>query len=147
MEKQRKDFKVLSIVILVLTILDFVAIVLELCISGLPQISSEEVGLSKEIIDVVVIISVVLTMVFLLPEIYLGIKGIKLANNPSIGGKAHLVWAVILMVLSCLSAVSLTVELVGKFSYSGLRDVAEQVLDVAIFACYFYYARKIANAK
>ena len=147
MEKARKDLKVYSIVILALTAIVLIGNIVSVCVKGLPPVTEIPEGLTKETVEIIKIISFALTFVVLIPQIFVGIKGIKVAKNPDARGKAHMVWAIILAVLSAVAVISGTIDLVKKFDVDLLLGVINNVLDVCIFIGYYLCARKIANAK
>ena len=145
MEKNKKELKILSILILALTALTVVLSVLDLCIKGLPQVEAPE-GFTQEAVQVVAIISVVITYVVLIPQIYVGFKGLKIATSTEqVAGKAHMVWAVILAVVVGISTISGISGLFSAFDVSKLLNVFTHAVDVFIYVYYFIIARRVAN--
>ena len=145
MEKNRKELKTLSIVILALVAFSLVKLIVDLCVNGIPQITPIPQGLTKEIVDVIVIITLALTCVAFLPEIYIGIKGIRVANNNA-KGKAHLVWAIILIVFSVIAVAGGISNLVKNVNTMNIINLCDVVIDGLLYVTYFDYARKIAKA-
>ena len=147
MEKNRKDLRIYSIVILALVALVLIRNIVSVCVNGLPPITEIPEGFTKETVEIIKIISFALTFVVLIPQVFVGLKGIKVANNPDVRGEAHMVWAIILAVLSAVAVISGIIDLVKKFDVDLLLAVINNVLDVCIFIGYYLCARKIANAK
>ena len=145
MEKDRKELKTLSILILALVAFSLVKLIVDVCVNGIPQITQIPQGLTKEIVDVIVIITLALTCVAFLPEIYIGIKGIRVANNNA-KGKAHLVWAIILIVFSVIAVAGGISNLVKNVDAMNIINLFDVVLDVLLYVAYFVYARRIAKA-
>jgi hypothetical protein len=141
MEKNKKELKLLSIAILVLAALVVVKSILNVCINGIKVEPVE--GLSAEVVQVIAIIAFVLSFVVLLPQIYVGIKGIQIANGAK-SGKAHIVWAVILAVFAVIALISSFGGL-AKFSFNAVLNVITPAIDVLLYVCYIIYARKVAN--
>jgi hypothetical protein len=105
----------------------------------------ETEGMTKEMANVVVIISFVLSLVALLPQIYVGVKGIKIANGaPS--GKAHIVWAIILAVFAAIAVISAISNLTKVLNFDAVLTALDPAIDVVIYVFYYIYARKIAKA-
>ena len=144
MEKNRKELKILSIVILALVAFSLVKLIVDVCVNGIPQITPIPQGLTKEIVDVIVIITLALTCVAFLPEIYIGIKGIRVANNNA-KGKAHLVWAIILIVFSAIAVAGAISNLVKNVNTMNIVNLCDVVIDGLLYVTYFDYARKIAK--
>ena len=90
------------------------------------------------------VIGVVFSFALLLPQVYVGIKGMKFAENPD-SSKAHIVWAIVLAILAGISAVSAISGMTqsGKFT-ANLLKTADAVLDVAAFIIYIVEAKRIA---
>ena len=141
MEKNRKDLKILSILILVLTGLTLVRSITELIVNGLPQVP-ESNELSQGILRVTAIISLVIGLLLLLPQVYVGIKGMKIADGaPS--GKAPLVWAIILAVLAAISTISGLSNMLGALTFGSALNFVDCALDVVVYIFYFILARKV----
>ena len=88
----------------------------------------------------------VVSVILLIPQIFVGIKGIKVSNNPD-SSKAHIVWAVILTVLSVIGILSPASELIkGVAVLDNLLAVADMVLDAIIYIEYISYAKKLVKA-
>ena len=141
MEKNRKALKTLSILILVLAGLTLVGSIIELIVNGLPQAPGAD-GLSQGILKITAIISLVIGLLLLLPQVYVGIKGMKIADGaPS--GKAPLVWAIILAVLAAISTISGLSNMLGALTFSSALNFVDCALDVVVYIFYFILARKV----
>lgn len=142
MEKNRKELKSFSILILALVALSLIRAIVNVCLNGVPQISATE-GLTKEMIQVVSIIALVVSLLLLLPQIYVGVKGIKIANGaPS--GKAHIVWAIILAVCAVIALISAISALIKAFNFDSILNLIDPAVDVAAYVFYYIYARRVA---
>jgi hypothetical protein len=86
----------------------------------------------------------VLAVVLYLPEIYIGIKGIKIANGAK-SGKAHIVWSLVLAVLVAISLIGQVEGLIKNFNFDTFVDVLGPAADFIVFIFYFIYARKVKN--
>lgn len=145
MEKERKELKWFSILILALATFSLIRAIVSVCVNGLPQPTEIPEGMTKEIANIVVIISFALSLVALLPQIYVGVKGIKIANGaPS--GKAHIVWAIILAVFAVIAVISAIINLTKVLNFDTVLKALDPAIDVIIYVFYYIYARKIAKA-
>lgn len=145
MEKNRKDLKAYSIVILAFVALVLIQNIIELCVAGLPQPTEILEGMTEEIYKIAVIVILVISFIFLIPQVYIGVKGIMVANNPEIGGKAHIGWAFALAIISALALISSIFDLIKVFNVPNVLTVITTAIDVIVFICYYIIARKIAN--
>ena len=142
---KKKDLKVVSIVILALVGLSLIRMIVGACIDGIPQIQATE-GLSKDIIKIASTIAFALAFVLLLPQVYIGVKGIKIANGGAFG-KAPFVWTIILAILAAVATVSAIVDMFKVFNFDTILLAVGCALDVALYACYYVCIRSIAKAK
>ena len=145
MEQSRKNLKFMSIAMLILAGLSFARILLELIFTDFNAKAAE--GVTKELWVAAVIIIAVIGFILLLPQIYIGIKGIKVSKNPD-SSKGHIVWAVILLVISIIGLVAYVVEAIKTGAFKdNISAITNMLLDVTIYSSYLEYAKKVrANA-
>ena len=145
MEKNKKNLKILSILILALAVYSFARLVLSVfTIDFNPENLAD--GVSSSYLLIGQIFVCVVSVILLIPQIFVGIKGIKVSNNPD-SSKAHIVWAVILTVLSVIGILSPASELIkGVAVLDNLLAVADMALDAIIYIEYINYAKKLVKA-
>ena len=145
MEKNKKNLKILSILILALAVYSLVRIVLSVFSIDLnPENLTDGASATHLLIGQIFVC--VVSVILLIPQIFVGIKGIKFSNNPD-SSKAHIVWAVILTVLSVIGILSPASELIkGVAVLDNLLAVADMVLDAIIYIEYINYAKKLVKA-
>ena len=145
MEKNKKNLKVLSILILALAVYSLIRIVLSVFSIDLnPEDLTDGASATHLLIGQIFVC--VVSVILLIPQIFVGIKGIKVSNNPD-SSKAHIVWAVILTVLSVIGILSPASELIkGVAVLDNLLAVADMVLDAIIYIEYISYAKKLVKA-
>ena len=147
MEKNKKNLKVLSILILALAVYSLIRIVLSVFSIDLnPEDLTD--GASSSLLLVGQIFVCVVSLLLLLPQIFVGIKGIKVSNNPdSSKSKAHIVWAVILTVLSFIGILSPVSELIqGGDVLNNVLAAADLAVDAIMYIEYVNYAKKVMKA-
>ena len=141
MEKERKMLKEMSILVLILVGLSLVRMVVDVILNGFDWSQIE--GLSLEASKVVIIVTWVCGLLFLLPEIFVGYKGIKVAKNPD-DSKSHIVLAKIIFVCVILSLVNIILELTKSTNIAiNIITIVDVVLDAVVFYLYIRYASKI----
>jgi uncharacterized membrane protein len=145
MEKNKKNLKILSILILALAVYSLIRIVLSVFLIDLnPEDLTDGASATHLLIGQIFVC--VVSVILLIPQIFVGIKGIKVSNNPD-SSKAHIVWAVILTVLSVIGILSPASELIkGVAVLDNLLAVADMVLDAIIYIEYISYAKKLVKA-
>ena len=142
---KKKDLKVVSIVILALLGLTLIRTIVNACVNGIPQIQATQ-GLTKDILQIASIIAFVLAFVFLLPQLYLGVKGIKIADGCEFG-KAPFVWVIILVILAVIATISALSNMFQAFNFDTILVAVDCALDVALYVYYYLCIRSIAKAK
>ena len=141
MEQARKHLKISSIVVLI-----FAGLFMLELVSGLVfgDIASVE-GVSEEVLRITRIFVLSISLVMMLPQIYIGIKGLLIAKNPT-ASCGHIVWAIILFVFSVLSLVS---PIVGMFQqgivYQPIKELFGVLLEVLIYFDYIKYAKELSK--
>ena len=132
MEDSRKQLKLTSVIILFLAVLTAARTIVEVIFGSINNAALPD-GATENLLLITKIVLLVLTAFILLPSIYIGVKGIKIANDPK-PGKAHIVWAGILLVLACISVVDPIITLIS----SGINvDNVMGFLSVAIEIYFF----------
>jgi len=144
MEKNRKELKAFSILILVVVALELIRAIVGLCVNGIPKVTEIPEGMTEDMVQISSIIAFALSLAIFIPQIYVAIKGIKVANGEA-SGKAHMIWAVILAILAGVSVVSGISGLFKEFNFDAVMDLLGPAIDFLMFALYYVYARKIAK--
>ena len=98
MEQTQKSLKLSSIFVLLFAGLSMVEIVAELLFGEINSVVIPE-GAPENILMITKIILLAVSLLFLLPQLYIGIKGLKIAKCPD-SSKGHIIWAAILLTFS-----------------------------------------------
>lgn len=146
MEKERKELKAFSILILAFVAIELIRAVVELCVNGIPQIPNIPADI-QQIFETFMIVVFVIVLLFYIPEVYMGIKGIKVANNPTVRGRGHIVWAVIFIIFSIIGTISSVYELTQVFNLDNAINVIDPVVNLLVYIFYYRFASKIADAR
>ena len=144
MEQAKKHLKVSSLIVLLFAALTLLQIVTELFFGDLKSAVIPD-GAPENILMITQIVIMVVSLLLLLPSIYVGVKGLRIAKNPS-SGKAHIVWACIILAVSVSGLIDPVVAIIkqggGFENFSSLFSI---ILDVVIYYDYIKYAREIAK--
>lgn len=145
MEQKRKNLKVVSAIVLVFTGLTFLRtaagyLFTDRGVAILPDGSSVILQL------IVRLIMVAVTLVFVLPQIYVGVKGLRIAKNPA-PAKAHVVWAWILLVIAILGLIEPVTAVLQPGGLAGnVVALIIGLLSIVIYFAYIRCARAVAKA-
>lgn len=147
MEKARKNLKISSIVILILAGFSLLNIIFGLFFGPINEAIDNVAGseeIAKNIVDITRIIILVVSVLLLLPHLYIGIKGIKIANKPNDSG-AHIVWGIILIVLTAIGFISPIGALIqgnGEI-LDNVSSLCNVLFDFVVLIEYVKYARDV----
>ena len=97
MEKARKNLKEMSVLILIFAVFSFVRSIVEILFAGL-SIKDLPEEITENIVIIGIVVLCVFSLILSIPQLYVGIRGIKVAKKP-VATKGHIVWAIILAVL------------------------------------------------
>jgi uncharacterized membrane protein YhaH (DUF805 family) len=144
MEKNRKELRTISLLILVLVGFDMINRIINACTNGLPKPTDIPADMSPATAEVITIVAFVLSFVLFLPQIYIAVKGLKIANGAH-SGKAPVIWAFILMVFAIIALIAAISNATENFNHDTAFSLFETALDIVTFAFFIVLARKIAK--
>lgn len=137
MEQTRKNFKITSIIILALagaTLLNLVA--------GLAFGDFNTEGVSSDELLVTKIFILVVSFIMLLPQIYIGIKGLLIAKK-SVKSKGHIIWAIILFAFSVLNLIDSGIGMITKEGMGTATGILSIVVEAFAYFEYIKLGREI----
>ena len=142
MEQTRKNLKWSSIAVLALAVFSLLQIVSELLFGEINNAVIPE-GAPENILLITKIVLFSVALLLTLPSIYIGIKGLRIAKKPN-SSKAHIVWAIILLVLASLSLVEQGISLIRYgVNFESISAFCSIGVEVAVFADYIKFATAV----
>ena len=146
MSKSRINLKIISIVVLILAALSLVNIA-----SGLIFGALDEAEIPADAPDNILLITkifvAVISLIMLAPHVYVGIKGIKVANKPN-SSKAHIFWAIILIAFAAYSLISpIASVIILEDVLSNIFSIISIAFEIVVFILYTKYAIAVAKEK
>ena len=149
MEKTRKNLKTSSIVVLALAGLSLLNIIFELFFGELNKELNSAVipdGAPDNIVLIAQIFVLIISILLLLPHLYIGIKGLKIAKNPD-ASKGHIVWGIILIVLTVIEFFSPLLALIqgNGGAFANISEMCSIAVDIFVLFEYVKYARAVRN--
>ena len=145
MDRTRKNLMAFSIFILGYAAYTLVSLGLELFLgSGFNNVAVPE-GSPENIIEITKTFIIVVTLLLVLPQIYVGIKGVCVAKNPN-SSRGHIFWA---GVLFAFALVGIALNVLDMVNNNGTSDSFSLIIDGAIEAIFYFefivYARRVRN--
>ena len=142
MDNSRRHLKEASFLVLLFTAFSFIRMLIQLFVVGFDA-DAAQVDASHELVVAAMIVLFVISMILLLPQLYMGIKGLKIAKNPT-SSKAHIVWAVILLVFSAFSIISTVSSITEHVNVlDNVITLVDHALDVIVYCMYIKYANRV----
>lgn len=139
MNQAKKRLKFISECILILLAVSFVKSILEIFLT---DVTIDDVSESL-IITSKIIICVLLTAIIFIPQLYIGVRGLKIAKNPN-NSKSHIVWAVIFAGFAILSIISAIVGMVNTGDIArNIFGIVNGGIDLAMYSCYIVFAKQV----
>ena len=146
MNLNRKYLKNISIIVLILAGIFLINLVRGIFFDGLNQAAIPE-GAPENTLQITQIFMLVMSLLFLLPQIYVGVKGLKIANEPD-ASKGHIVWASILLATAAWSVASGLFSMIGDgVTLSSVFDIAVVAVETVVYWVYIKFARAIYQAE
>lgn len=144
MDQSRKNLKVSSIVILLLGVWSLVDVLLQVFFG---EINNAQIpaGAPDNILEITRIFLIVVSALILLPQFYIGIKGLVVTNKPN-SSKGHIRWAIVLLVFTIIGFVDAVIKVIGGQS---IKEYISVFLNLAFEGVLYYeyivFARLVAK--
>ena len=141
MEQLKKHLKISSIVVLFFTlgtVFNIIAGLMELDTLNVPE------GAPVNTLMITQIILIVVSAILILPQIYIGFKGLKIAKKPN-SSKSHIVVAIILFIFTLLSLLSSSFTLIEGMSNEGIGTLLGIAIEASVYFDYIMAARAVAK--
>jgi hypothetical protein len=85
----------------------------------------------------------VIGILFLLPQVYVGLVGLKQSKEPT-KGRAYITWSLIIAAFSALAVISGIVEITKVYTLDTLIATLDALVNVILFAAFYFTARQIS---
>lgn len=145
MEQLKRDMKHASLLVLMFTALALIEVVAALSLNAI-DITLLPAGTPESTVVIMKIVIAVVSLLVLLPEAYVGVRGLQLAKNPA-PTKGHIVWAIILIVLSAISFFSPAIAAIQQVNVlDNVLAAVSILLETAALALYIKAANDLLRA-
>lgn len=108
MEETRKKLKNFAVIALALAVLSLINVLFELFFGELNSALNNAIvpdGAPGNIVLIAKVFVLVVSLFIILPQIYIGVKGIRIAKDPD-SSISHIVWGIILVIFTASSLIS-----------------------------------------
>lgn len=145
MNNLSKRLKTEAFIVLILAAATLVTVVLELIFGDINSATVPE-GSPANILMITKILLLSFTLVLLAPQIYVGVRGIMVANHPS-RANAHIIVAMVVLVCVALSLVSTVFDVIlnGGFGDS-ISTLLTSLLQLVVYLDYIRCAKALREA-
>lgn len=144
MEQTRKNLKTSSWVVLIFAALSLLQIIGELLWGELNS-ARIPAGAPENTLQITKIFILVIAVLLLLPKVYVGVKGLRVAKKPN-ASKGHIIWAGIILVFAVLDLIDPVAAAIKSGSVrEHISAMLSILLEVAIYGEYIKYARDVAK--
>ena len=144
MKQARKQLKIWSIVVLIFAAATLLSLASELMFGDLNNATIPE-GAPDNILLITKTILLVFSLVLLIPQIYVGVKGLRIAASPD-SSKGHILWAIILLVATALTLITPAIDIFkGVNVYGNATDVLGILVEIFVYVDYIKYAKAVLN--
>jgi hypothetical protein len=141
MEKSRKYLKFMSEIILICLTFSFLRSILEVFLTKVT-----DANIPTQFLIIAKIMLCVIYALLYAPQIYIGVKGIKVANTPD-SSKAHIVWAVIFLVFAVFGIISSVSGLIkAEDVTNNIFSLVDAAIDLALYVFYVKFAKQVLAA-
>lgn len=141
MKDSRKSLKIISIVVIIFTLSSLLGIVSELLYGEFDNVEIPA-DAPENILLITKIVVLSIAILLILPQIYIGVKGLKEAKHPGFS-RAHIFWARVLFVLAIIGLIS---SVAGILNGDAVKENIRSLLNLAVEIFLYYDYIKFAKA-
>lgn len=137
MSNSRKHLKISSILVLVLAAATFIKTVVSVIFGDLPS----------AIVLITQISLFIFSAVLLLPQIYVGVKGILVSMHPT-RSKLHIIVAIVLFIFSIIGLVFPIIGIINREAiFDNIGTIIVLLLEILVYFDYIKYAKMASKSR
>lgn len=143
MENTKKALKTVSIAILILAGLSLISGIIHLAKIDISKLEIPE-NFTPELAKTIAVITGIISLLFILPRIYIGVVGIRGAKE---GSRAHIIVAIIFCIFSVIGLITSISGLFGAANMvNAILNLIESIAVTGLYVIYIKCARELAKA-
>ena len=144
MEQAKKHLKISSMLVLLFVGISLLQLVTELMFGDINSATIPE-GSPDNILLITKTFVMVIALLLMLPKVYVGVKGLKMAKAPN-ASKGHIIVAAIILAFSIFSLIDPAMAILKQDGTSGnVSSLFNILLEVTIYYEYIKNARLVAK--
>ena len=144
MEKAQKNLKYSSFFVLVFAVMSLINIIAALAFGPLNQ-AEIPAGAPENTLAITKIFLLVISLLMLVPDVYVGVKGLRVAKNPNTS-KSHIIWACILFAFSVLALIDPVVACLKDGAWGeNVGSLINIGVDLIIYYEFIVHAKTVAK--
>ena len=146
MSNSRKHLKISAILVLVLAAATFIKTVMSVIFGGLPSAIVPD-GSADNIVLITQISLLIFSALLLLPQIYVGAKGILVSKHPT-RSKLHIIVAIVLFVFSIIGLVFPIIGIINREAiFDNIGTIIGLLLEILVYFDYIKYAKMASKSR
>ena len=144
MDKSRRTLLTYALIIIGLVVINIVEIAADFYLGGFNDAIIPE-GAPENIMELTKGFLIIFSAIILLPQLYVGIKGVRVARNPD-SSRGHIFWATIIFIIALLGCISAIIDWVnGVDAYECFSLLVDSAFDAIVYYEFIVVARKVRN--
>lgn len=141
MEQTKKNLRIISLCLVIFSIVSLALAAMDLITFWMDRDNYS--GTSDGVVLASIGIVGVMSLLMVAVQIYIGLKGMKVAKEPD-SSKGHITWATVLLVLSIIALVSPVMEMIQtKAIVANVVTIIDCLVDVFLYYYFIKWAKEV----
>lgn len=141
MEQTKKNLRIISLCLVIFSIVSLALAAMDLITFWMDRDNYS--GTSDGVVLASIGIVGVMSLLMVAVQIYIGLKGMKVAKEPD-SSKGHITWATVLLVLSIIALVSPVMEMIQtKAIVANVVTIIDCLVDVLLYYYFIKWAKEV----
>ena len=140
-EQTKKNLRIISLCLVIFSIVSLALAAMDLITFWMDRDNYS--GTSDGVVLASIRIVGVMSLLMVAVQIYIGLKGMKVAKEPD-SSKGHITWATVLLVLSIIALVSPVMEMIQtKAIVANVVTIIDCLVDVLLYYYFIKWAKEV----
>lgn len=140
-EQTKKNLRIISLCLVIFSIVSLALAAMDLITFWMDRDNYS--GTSDGVVLASIGIVGVMSLLMVAVQIYIGLKGMKVAKEPD-SSKGHITWATVLLVLSIIALVSPVMEMIQtKAIVANVVTIIDCLVDVLLYYYFIKWAKEV----
>lgn len=141
MEQTKKNLRIISLCLVIFSIVSLALAAMDMITFWMDRDNYS--GTSDGVVLASIGIVGVMSLLMVAVQIYIGLKGMKVAKEPD-SSKGHITWATVLLVLSIIALVSPVMEMIQtKAIVANVVTIIDCLVDVLLYYYFIKWAKEV----